>query len=230
MAEEPLEAFIPHVADSVQCKLRRTLANQNGLHDKPIHCACATKVVYEACVFKDGEGAQRLVTGLVRGIVVVAVDDEEGQVDVDVRVLIVGPSHIISTLSKVRVAPRQHFELNGAITHAVLAQEHHDVVHGSARRFVVVEDVAAVDPKVDALGTAEPQSFLKGEKAILATHGVALQVPAVIVGKHKNSEQVPAHEALAHNRLVPTAFRHHARAARLAGPRWSPNQCQVAIV
>lgn len=143
VAKRAKHALVAHVAEAVQGEPRAALLEEDGLGLDVVGLGDAAKVVDEAGDLQQVEGAK--VT-LAAGVVVVAVDGEDGDGDVDVGVLIVD---VVEGAFKVVAGVAEELELAGPGTQAVLAEAAHHLVHGLAGGFVVVKEVAAEEDHVD---------------------------------------------------------------------------------
>mmetsp|Transcript_2005 Transcript_2005/g.4482 ORF Transcript_2005/g.4482 Transcript_2005/m.4482 type:complete len:236 (+) Transcript_2005:1139-1846(+) len=132
-ARQPL---VPHVAEPVERQLGRSLLDEDRRECDLLDVGGAAEVVDEVSGGEEVEGRQAAVTSRV---VVVAVDGEDRQLDVVVRVLVV---HLAVLAMKVRRLVTDDLELDLPIPQAVVAQHLHAPLQGLARWLVVVEEVA----------------------------------------------------------------------------------------
>jgi hypothetical protein len=112
-------------------------------------------------------------------IIMVPVDGENRRGYVDVGVLIVDMGkRALEDLGGVA----QKFELTGLHSETVLPERTHDLVHGLARRFVVVEQVTTEEDHIDITSAGELHDLIKSAPTVILANGVSLFKPDMVIG------------------------------------------------
>ena len=106
------------------------------------------KVVDQSARRQHVERAQRAVRSGALRVVVIAVDREDGQADVEVRVLVVDRREL-ERAPEAEAGVTHDLELDRPRAHAELAQYGRRLVHARPRRLVLVEEIAAEQDHVD---------------------------------------------------------------------------------
>ena len=180
-AREPLVA---HVADAVQRELRRTFADQHRRERDLLKVARAPKVVDQVGRRENVERGKAAVAGRV---VVVAMDGEDGQLHVVVRVFEV---HRLVLAMEVGLLVGHDLNLHLPAPETVVTQDLHALVHRAARGLVVVEEVACEQHHVHLLAIRDLEDLGERDKGVVAADGVLFAIPEMCVGGDQNAEDV----------------------------------------
>jgi hypothetical protein len=138
-------------------------------------------------------------------VVVIAVNGEDRNSDVDIRVFVVDVVERsidvstssrnavliqISSPSKLLACVAQHLDLAGLVTEAVHPQTTHDLVHRFARWFVFVEKVTCQENHVDIAFPRQAHDFVECLPAVIAADRVAFSVSDMIIRCDENANRV----------------------------------------
>jgi hypothetical protein len=138
-------------------------------------------------------------------VVVIAVDGEDRNSDVDIRVFVVDvverPIDVstsscnvvlirISLPSKLLACVAQHLDFAGLVTEAVHPQTTHDLVHRFARWFVFVEKVTRQENHVDIAFPRQAHDFVESLPAVIAADRVAFSISDMVIRCDENTNRV----------------------------------------
>lgn len=92
--------------------------------------------------------------------------------------------------SKLLARIAQHLQLTRLLSVAIHPQASHDLVHGLARRLVLVEEIASEQDHVDIAFFRQAHDLMEGLPAVIATDGIAFVVADMVVGRDENTDRV----------------------------------------
>jgi len=84
----------------------------------------------------------------------------------------------------------QHLQLTGLVTVTVHTERSHDLIHGLSRRLVFVEEVSGKQDHVDIFVFGEAHDFVKAFPAVIATDGITLIVPNMVICGYQNANRI----------------------------------------
>lgn len=120
-------------------------------------------------------------------VVVVAVDREDGNSDIDVGILVVDKG---KGSFKDFGSVTEKLEFAWLHAEAVFAKRAHDLVHGFARGFVLMEEITTQQDHVDVLLLCYLHDLVKGTPTVILADGVALRITDVVIGRDEDADRV----------------------------------------
>mmetsp|Transcript_23312 Transcript_23312/g.71410 ORF Transcript_23312/g.71410 Transcript_23312/m.71410 type:complete len:254 (-) Transcript_23312:95-856(-) len=141
--EHAVQPLITNMPQPVEGEFGLPLFNQDGMKCHSRDVVGATEVVDE---IGRGHNIQRGQSTITRRIVVVAMDREDGELDIHVGILKVDLPVLVV---KGGVAIGDHIESHCSLAKDVIAEQLHALLYGTPRRLVVVEQVAGKEDEID---------------------------------------------------------------------------------